>query len=306
MTDILAQLSEFSWRGIEAPITMRDFGFQQAQASHRYIFRDEELIESLGRKNGTYRYTIPFREDLIQSPWKNLFTVVYPDFLNACIDRSADILGDPVHGAVRAKCVSLREILDVHKKDGIDVEAEFIRAPLLADITGGDAALTVVTTQSAQKQAGFFDAGYASISAADQKAIADLNAGAPPNLSNPLDAVSGIANQLEANGNKVTGAVNDTAFRAGKTADSIDRVKNPRLQPLRRAALRAQHSAQRLQTELDTPPRVVQTTKAAFDITTAALAGTYGMALDAFFKLNPALQGKLLVSQGTPVRHYKA
>ena len=202
--------------------------------------------------------------------------------------------------------MSFREILDVHKKDGIDVEVEFIRAPQLSDITGGDDALTVVTTQSAQTQAGFFDSAFSTVSVADKKAIEDLNAGAPPNLTNPLDAVSGVANQITANQNKITGAVNDLAFRADRAADSIDRVKNPNLQPMRRAALRTNHAALRLQTELDTPPRVVETTKAAFDITVVAAAGAYGMALDAFYKLNPALQAKLVVTQGTPIRHYKA
>ena len=103
MTDILKSLQRASWREIEFPVMqVRDFGFQHDQAQHRYLFLDAQLIESLGRKNPTYKYIIPFREDIAKGPWANLFTQVYPDFLDACQDSSRGVLVDPAHGALPA------------------------------------------------------------------------------------------------------------------------------------------------------------------------------------------------------------
>ena len=129
MTDILARLPKASWRGIVFPCSGREYGFRQEFARHRYVFRDDELIDSIGRENPGYTFQIPAREDLAKGPYANWFTVFYPRFLNACLDRTVGDLMDPVHGRRKCKCASLRETLDVGKRDGVDIMVEFVYAP---------------------------------------------------------------------------------------------------------------------------------------------------------------------------------
>jgi prophage DNA circulation protein len=304
MTDVMLSMRRASWREIEFPITAtREFSFSHEQERHRYIFRDQQLVESLGRDNPIYSYQIPFREDIAKGPWANLFTEVYPLFLAACLDRSAGVLEDPIHGSIRAKCVSLRESLDVAKRDGVDVFAEFILAPTVEDILQ-DLGANIATIEGAKGVAGLFDREASKLDDATRQAILDRQSGAPETTLDIFDAISSIGNRTEAAANKIVAQMHDTAFRMEKTADTIDRLKNPKLAPLRQAAKRLQFASIRLADEATTPPRPTEVVKLAQDITLIALAGLYGIAVRDFIRLNPMLARSPIVRAGTFVKRY--
>lgn len=306
MTDILRQLRPASWRGISFPVSAREFGFQHEQERHRYIFRDDQLIESLGRENPTYRYTSPFREDIARGPYVNLFTAVYPKFLKACIDRTEGPLEDPIHGPVQVKCASLREILDVGKKDGIDVEIEFIVSP--DEIPKPeDIASRLSTLEGAKGLGGLLDRQATELDEETKKAIADLNKGSGFGRLDPLSFATSALNQIEVAGNKVDAAFGDVAFRMERLDESLARVKNPRTQPMRQNARRLALAARDLQkTALgDNTARSkrVAIYQVVSPIGKIALAGKLGMNVRDFLRMNPSIASAPIVQPGTQVAY---
>lgn len=295
MADVLVQLQRASWRQIEFPVMgTRDFGFQHAHAEHRFLFRDTELIESLGRKNPTYKYTIPFREDIAKGPWKNLFTSVYPDFLDACQDRTRGVLVDPAHGALPAKCVSFRETLSVNKRDGVDVEVEFIRAPAEGDLIE-DLGTQIRTLEGAQASAGAFDKVVAKIPF-QQKAP-------PAPTISPLDAISAVTSQVSVAASKVTASLADAAFRVEKASAGIDKLKNATLQPALQQAARLRDALIGLEERTDpTGVRPLKRVSTKSDQTVSALAAKLGMKIQDLVRLNPFLARTPLVQAGTDLR----
>lgn len=270
------------------------------------IFKDNQLIESLGRNNPTYRYTIPFREDITVGGWVHLFTEVYPDFLAACQDRTRGVLTDPVHGSRPCKCVSFREILDVNKRDGVDVEVEFIRAPAEDDFEN-NLGTQIRTLKGYEGYARRFDND---LTAAVGKAVASdgslrdiVNANPPEASVSPLDAISAVGGQALLVQGKVSAALADSAFRLEKTVSTIDKLQNPDLAPLRLQARRLQMAAIDLEAKTDvTGTRPLAKLNTATTITVVALAASLGMPLQALLSLNPWMRRSPIVKADTQVR----
>lgn len=292
-TDILFQLQRAQWRGIEFPIVSRDYGFQQEHGETRFLFKDVSLIESLGKKNPTWRYTIPFREDIARGPWKNLYTVVYPKFLAACEDRTRDLLIDPVHGGKPAKCVSLRETLTAGRRDGIDVEVEFIHSP---PEEPEQAVRVAKTIQGAIGQAGALDQAVKNINRDRQLP--------PPEAKNsPLDALSSVTDQISIGVNKVTAAFADAAFRVEKSVNSLENLKDTSVAPTILQAKRLQFAILDLEEKNDpTGTRPLRKLTLGADYTVAALSMRLGMTIQELVRLNPFLARTPLVKAGTELR----
>ena len=274
-----------------------EFGFQQAQSAHRLIFRDNQLIESLGRDSPTYRYSIPFREDITGGGYENLFTVTYSDFLAACQDRSRGNLIDPFHGLIPAKCVTFRETRDVNRKDGVDVDVEFILAPEDAEIVQ-DLGKQIRTLGAAKESALRFDAQVSAIKFPIQET--------PKPTINPLDLPATFSDQADVAGNSVAAAFGDSALRAERAAESIDRLRNPSLAPQAQQARRLQESLLALEDRLDPtgtrPLRKVTTTSGH---TVSALARLLNIPLAELMRLNPVLarpENTPFVKSGTQIR----
>ena len=272
----------------------RDFGFQHDHAEHRYLFLDAQLVESLGRKNPTYKFMIPFREDIAVGPWVNLYTVVYPDFLDACLDRSRGILVDPAHGALPAKCVSVRESLSVNKRDGVDVEVEFVRAPAEGDVLE-DPGAQIRTLEGARDSAGAFDR--------EIRKLPFVQKAPPKPTISPLDAVSSVANQAEVAVNKITAAFADAAFRVEKASASLESLKDASVQPAIQQAARLRDALLAFEYRVDpTGAHVLRRISTASDMTVSALASKLGIALQDLVRLNPWLARSPFVKAGSDLR----
>lgn len=302
MTDVLQQLQNASWRGIEFAFTgTRDYGFQHEQASHRYIFRDEQLIESLGRQNPTFRYNIPFREG-VRRGFANLFTVVYPRFLEACLDRSAGILVDPLHGAVRCKCVAFAEALNVEKRDGVDVLVDFVFSPETADDVSSRFSQLAGSIQGAIQSSVEFGANLGGISQEQQAVLAEVNREAERaqvSIFNAARVFTGAATQTKS---RVRANLLEASSQMDAVRSELEEARDPQLEELRRDSSRLALSSKRLAetaAQPSTPFEIIRTTA---DIGRIAFATAHQITVDALIELNEGLVNTLVIPAGTRVR----
>lgn len=309
MTDVLQQLGEAAWRGIQFPLAKWEFGFSQDQESHRFIFRDEQLIESLGLTNPTYRYMIPFREDIARGPHKNLFTQVWPQFLAAALDRTKGILLDPFNGPVQCKLASLAATGEPNRRDGIDVEANFVTAPD-EDFNRTELGTQLSSIQGAEGMQHALDQNLSSsdLDDATKKKLADLNKEASPATLNPLQFATGAVNQVEVAGNKIAAQFGQVAIQAQTLDDGVRRLLRPDLAPIRSNARMLQLAALDLakaplggNASRNKPIRlyVVQN-----DIGALSLAAKLGMSSQDLVKLNPTIARDTTVSAGSTVAYF--
>ena len=274
---------------------------------HRFIFRDEQLIESLGLTNPTYRYTIPFRENIVRGPWKNLFTVVYPKFLEACLDRTKGMLDDPIHGPVQCKVASLQETAEPNKRDGIDVEVNIITAPD-EDFSRTELGTQLSSVQGAQGLQGALDAQAAELDADTKKQLADLNKDVAVGRVNPLDFATGAINQVEVLGNQIAAGFGDLAFRMNRLDDSLGRLGKPQLAAMRSNARALELAALDLQKTALTGNaarnRIVRIFEVPSTIGKMALASSLGMSVTDLIKLNPSIARSPSVPTGSQVAYF--
>jgi prophage DNA circulation protein len=302
VTDVLKQLRPASFRGIGFPASgVRDFGFSQDQAQHRFIFRDEQLIESLGRQNPTFRFSIPFREDIALGPWKNLFTEVYPRFLAACQDRSAGILVDPIHGSVRVKCASFSEMLDATKRDGVDISVDFVFSPESADDVSSQFQFVASSIQGAVEQANRFDSDALTLSPDVRARVALLQSESPTARTDIFTAVRSVSDQVNASRNKVSAQLQDAAYKMERTRDSIDEARNPQLAPLKRDAARLELAAKSLDEAASRPPRPFRKQLALEPIGRMAFATRHQVSIDDLIAFNPDLANVFIIPAGYAV-----
>lgn len=295
MTDALAALPRLSFRGIEVPISgTRDAGFRHDDASHKFTYRDNEFVESLGARGWTFSYTIPMRQDIARGPYRNLYTATLPQFVAACRDREPGELIDPELGVFRAKPTSVTSTIDVTKRDGTDLRVEFVHAPEFEDI-----ALEIVGTLGADAlatQAGLLD---------EASALVDWEQEEPPEPAlDPLTAIDSVGRQLEYNANKVSNKLDDTAFRLERLENTLDRLENPQLWPHRRSARRLRAATLRAKARGSDPLRRVVVVTQRYASTVAAIASEAGMTVQELIRLNPNIAGQPLIAAGVAVRRF--
>jgi hypothetical protein len=309
--DIFRSFQECSWRDIAFPVVGdRQFGFQHEHEEHRFIFKDVQLIESLGRRNPTWSYEIPFREGVARGRWKNLFTEVYPKFLAACYDRTAGTLVDYVHGPKRVKCTQLRESLSRQSgADGVSVTAEFVLAPLDSETDLGQG---VENLQGAQEAASSLDRNLDSgnLSPETRAQLAELNRDPGRGKTNIFDVPHLVGSAVLRDRQRITAQMQDVTFRLNRTVDTLDAAADPSLAQERQAARSLALAAFRF---ADDPraravsvigggrkPNNIRTVES--DTTVSALAAKYSVPMSAFLILNPSLASSPRVKRGTKIR----
>jgi hypothetical protein len=184
--------------------------------------------------------------------------------------------------------------MSVNKRDGVEVEVEFIRSPAEGDILE-DPGATVRTLENAQSVAGAFDRAITKIQFNDQP---------PPKPTiSPLDAVSAVTTQVSVAQQKVAAAFGDAAFRVEKASASIDKLKDPNNQPILQQAARLRDALLGFEDRTDpTGVRPLRRVTTASDLTVSALTRKLGMKLDDLVRLNPWLARSPLVPSGTQIR----
>lgn len=213
MTDVLSELPTLSFRGIEVPCTSIEGAFSHDAAQNKYVFRDEALIQSLGRKNITFRYEIPFRQGILKAPFKDLYLATFPEFLNACRDRTAGTLEDPVAGAFQAKVTQFSYTADPDMRDGVTVSAEFVHAPAESEL---DTSIAIIapTLENATDLAGALDQEVAKVDWKQEPS--------PEPYTDPLSAVTGVSDQIGGIIDRTGAAFDNVAFKIDRMNDSLE------------------------------------------------------------------------------------
>lgn len=294
--NILAQLPDLSFRGIAVPCVSIQGGFSHDNAQHKFVFRDDELIESLGRRNITLSYGIPFHEELFKTPQPKLFTVVFPQFLEACRDRTTGILVDPVLGELPAKVTQFEYTADPNRLSGIDVHVEFVHAPAQdalpeLDVEADDIEGSKAIAKNLDNQVG----------------QVDWHQETPPEpFLDPFSAVSSVFDQVSTNIDKVARTMDNIAFKVNKMNDSIDRVADVRNWPVQRSGQRLKASAQRTKERVAGAGRPVRVFTTTMNINRGALAASLHNTLGELITLNPRVSQSPVVKARTQVRYYAA
>lgn len=292
MTDALSALPRFSWRGQELPIVSRSVRFSHDDVEHTFQYRDGEIIERKGVKNWTMSYGIPFRQDIAKGPYKNLFSTELLNFIFACRDKSPDKLRDPVIGTFRAVCTTYEEETDVLKRDGTDVRVEFRHSPELDDVAleviqGGLSGLSFVGSQ-----AGTLDADVTRVLWPPQVPSPDPSA-------DPLLAIAGFGRQIEAQGNKISAALDATAYKAEQVETAAARLEDPHTFQIARSSRRVQVAALKLKERIQSPDRRIVKVTLAYQKSLSRIAADAQMTVQQLLQLNPTIAGRPVVPAGT-------
>lgn len=287
--DELGKLPFFEWRDQKYPVMSRQVSFAHEGAEHRIQYRDNDFIEQLGPHSLMFTYTLPMRQGIATGPYKNLFTVQYPLLFAAMRDREKGVLVDPVLGEFVCTPVSFSDDLDVDKRDGTDVRVEFKHAPDLDEIED----LKAITIQGLESDAGALDAELQKVDWKQEPS--------PEPSMDALNAISGFGAQLEAQGGKATAALEDFAYKCEKIDHQIDRLQNPDVWPLKRAARRNRATAVSLTKKAKDPTKQIVTTVVNYNRSITSMAQEVGMSIADLLEQNPFMAGLPYIPSGTQV-----
>jgi len=307
MTDVFKELPRLMWRGIEVPVLERSVSFEQEYARHKYAYRDNEYLESLGRKNWRFEYTIPFREDITKGPYRHLYIATFSEFLQACRDRSVGDLQDPVLGPYTARCESVSIRTDINRRDGEDVQVVFVDSPALDDIEA--------TGSNASGQAG------------SVRQAVDFNTLTSPEILSPyanpedfgklsaitdgfdiLDQITGNIAMAVSYVDRVDAAFASYESKIDKIIDVFDDINKRRLSPetmpFIRSCIRAKDAVQKLKSKSLKQSAPIFSDVTIVDMPVVVLANKYNIPLDDFLRINPKLPMPLVPS-GTTVKYFQ-
>ena len=307
MTDVFKDLPTLKWRGIEVPIAQRTVSFEQELAMHKYAYRDDELLESLGRHNWRFEYTIPFREDIRKGPYRNLYVATFSTFLQACRDRSEGALEDPILGQYTARCQSVSVQTDVNKRDGEDLQVTFIHSPAL-DENEATGALASGLPGAVQEGLRIGDALPRYVLVQDPileaeiyVAIEEYDAGL-----DALEQIIGFGAQLTTFADRIDSTIAQYEHKINKLTSVLDKIDqkllSPENAPINRSLRRLGDSLLRLGKKTQ-PGREVLTTVLLDDMTPMAAAVFLSNTIEEFTLLNPNAPLPLIPS-GTKVSYF--
>lgn len=300
MPDVFAQLDDASFKGVGFPIGTADFGFQHETAQHKFIFRDEALIQQLGRTNNTWRWMIPLFDNLRietnNSVYEFLYSAVFPELLAACQDREPGILVTPDLGQVRAACVSFSYVMDPTMRDGVYVTLELIASPEDADTL---LIANIPTIETVSSEAADLDDQVAELP--DDDAFIEFKEGS---FQDPLVALRSPFDQLSKSRDKVFAQFEGTTRKIDNLINSIDRAGNPQNWTARRQANNLKNSLTKARKNSDSQGRKIRSVYLRQTYTPNGLAATLNTSLADLYKLNPGLSRSPTIPRNIAVRYY--
>jgi hypothetical protein len=247
-----------------------------------------------GAENRRFTYTIPMREDIAAGPYERLFTVGLTQLYRDMLNRAPGPLIDPTWGEVTCVPASWSNSLDPNRRDGTDVDVEFVEWKDIASET--DTAGGVDTLQGLESDAGALDAEVAAVAR-------EAQVPSPEPATDPLSAIAGVGAQLTRSRDRVTASLAQTSNRLEKIEAALDDLQDPLNGELIRETRRLRVSTARLAEKAE-PTRVVRNTTANTNKALAAIAAELAMSIADLLKLNPDLAKSPVVLAGTPILFY--
>lgn len=267
--------------------------FAHENATHRLQYRDNDFIEQLGPHSLTFSYLLCMRQSVARGPYRDLFTVGYPILFAHCRDREKGLLVDPVLGEFICTPTTWADELDVARRDGTDVRVEFVHSPDVDEVED----LRAINLPGVRTDAGALDRELERVDWEQEPN--------PEATQDPLNAISGFGAQIEANANKQAAALEDFAFKCEKLEQQIDRLQNPDVWPLKRAARRNRASAVALAKRAKDPTREVVRVINGANRAISTVAAEAGMTIQELIAQNPILARLPYVPAGSPINIVK-
>lgn len=291
--DVKSTLIAFSFRGIQVPCISTRYGFSQEAASQKYLFKDEGLIQSLGRTNQTFSYELLFDQAVAIPGYEDLFVSTLAEFIDACKDSSAGVLEDPIHGALPAKCASLSYVNDSIQRSGIVVSAEFIHAP--ADTTSTNPT-EIITPLGVSSAAGAFDNLAAKVDWQQEPS--------PEPTVDILDALTILPNAIDMNINKVAAGMERIRAKMDKVQRSLERVGDVKNWAVWRASQNLKAAAIQTQRNLGADGKLVRQYITKQETTFTGLTKILKNSTQDLLRLNPRLARRTTILANTVVRYF--
>lgn len=294
--DALSQLPRFSWRGQEYPVIAASYSFRHEDAEHKLSFGNLALIEPMGPRNPTFRYTLAMRAGL-GAQWVELI----PRLRDDCHDKTPGPLADPLYGEWTCKCTDFASSLDPRSnRDGANVDVSFLWAPSIDEDVPKESG--VASIQNLRDEAAALDAEAKRVSRRYQEP-------APEATADILSAAGGVLGQLDRGFGKLEATLDDFVGKVQKVENQATRLSN-RFKGgdaigLKRNARRLRGSAVRTGKQMaDIGANVVQFTvnEVTNVLTVAAQAG---MTFKELASLNPTIVQSPEVAPGTIVNVYQ-
>lgn len=297
--DVFNKLPEFSWRGKKYPISESEYSFRHEDAEHKLSFGDVTIIDPLGPRNPTFRYTVLLRQGISRGDYEPNLFLQLGTFEADCYDRTPGPLVDPVFGQWTCKPTDFSVKSDARSRDGVDVQVSFIWAPSFDEDVRGTA---VTSLSDLRSEAGALDAEVEVISR-------KYDIPPPGPTINALDAPSAILGQIDRQAEKTRAQLGDFANRIEKTERYLRKViklaRDPDAFGAHRTARRIRASAERSKRDINdlTANIITDTVGQAKNLITVATEA--GMTVKEFLSLNPTLAAKPIVPAGTTVNVYQ-
>jgi hypothetical protein len=285
--DILKELSQAFYDGIFFPVSSYSWGFAHDDARHKFIFKDQQFIQPLGRQNKTWKFSIPLFENIE----KGLFSTTFPALIDICADGEPKELNTPDFGLYRATCVSFNPIYDPTKRDGVQLDVEFIEAPDFDEIESS-ATDKYTGPQTVDELAGTVDT---------ELAFAIIPAYVPPRngFQNPIKAITSVLDQVSLAREQFKANLDNVVYEIDRLNWSIDNTTDAQNWSLRRHNQNLKKAIYNTKKNVDKSGRQLVEETLNSPKTQIALAKDLGLTLKEFLSLNASLSGLPIIPAGT-------
>ena len=293
--DVFSELKPASFRNIEFPIIARSVSFAQQHAIHKFVYRPLELIEGLGPGNLKFSYTIPFRQGIFGGPYSDLYIDTFPRFLEACRDRTQGDLFDPVLGTFKARTVNFRTDTDILRRDGEDIQVEFIHSPdpdevdLPADTFVGVEAMSTAANVIARDP----------VFREELTDEGDLF----ESIDDAFNEINAVGSQINNIQGQISGKINKISGQIAKTVDTVERLVDVKNAPVIRSMKNLQFQAHQFEKKFSALGSDFKTFTTPQDMTISAVAQSVGHPVQVVVANNPTVASSPIVRKGTKIKY---
>ncbi len=295
------ELLECSVRGLSFPSTTWRTRIVQSIARHQRPDQDGSRVEATGRESLVFSTSIPFRTNLARGKnesWTALYPTTWRQFLKEMSDRSSGILQHPSLGRILVKPMSCESHLDSSRRDGEDVNAEWIEfsededasnAILGAESPIGGAIGDAADLDSYLSQTNFggFDPGSDEVS-----------------LEDAMRSVAAVVDTASLLSRQQYGIIDRVAYRIDSIEEAIRESGDPQNWPAKESCQRLRASLMALKAQALTSQKDVRIYITPAATSLSMVAKKFGNTMNDAIRLNPDLVSSLVIPEQTVVRYF--
>lgn len=326
MTDILSQLSAFSWTSggdgvkIEFPVSEMTMGFTHDMKEHKFWGLDGAEVEATGRNPLAFTAKCLFSNHITPGPNEH-FSVLYPSefrkFILGTSDRATGILNHPEFGPISCKTVSVHVDWRAGLRDGCAVDAAWIETldqDTLSKVNNNKSPVNNVQTF-----AGDLDRQLGGTIFASEPAF-------KPDFVDSITSILSVTDQVGIQSARIVGKIDNLSYRLNQIKNSVSfAITPPRTSvasivnpdpsqtnralttmywPIRQSVNQMQSSLEAFKEKLLETGKPIVFYRVPKTTTLAGVTVATGASIFDIMNLNPSLMSKAYLPTGTLVRYY--